>query len=200
MKVIYIRASSSKGYLRLGLSDGEKKNEYTVSESDYRDNGSPLVGDEIFDVEALLLSDMRYKARLCALRILSFGDNSESTLKRKLLARSISPQIASEICSEMVGLGYLDESRQLAKLIENEANVRLSGKRLIYRRLSAKGYSREATERVLSELISQGTVDFESSKRKLIDKKFPEGAPKKDILALLYKHGYYVTDFSGEEF
>ena len=127
MKVIYIRDSRSRGYLRIGLSDGEKKLEYTVSEKQYSELGSPLTGDEYSDVEALCECDMRYRAKLYALRILSFGDNSELALKRKLIARSVSPKIAAQTAAEMVGLGYVDEHRQLERLIENEVNQRLVG-------------------------------------------------------------------------
>ena len=198
MKVIYIRDSRSRGYLRIGISDGEKKLEYTVSESEYRALGALLVGDEVSDTEELRLCDMRYKARLYALRILSYGDNSFATLKRKLISKSISPSVATEICEEMTGLGYINESRQLEKLIENEVNVSLSGKRKIYRKLIFKGYKKEEIEGVLNDLISHGVVDFEKSKKKLISKKFPEGASDEQIRELLYKHGYTDSFTSGD--
>lgn len=190
MKVIYIRDSRSKGYLRIGFSDAEKKLEYTVSESEYRELGSLLVGDEISDTSMLELSDMRYRGRLCALRILSYGDNNVPTLKRKLISKSISPAVAEEICEEMLGRGYINETRQLEKLIENEANVRLSGKRKIFQKLLAKGYKKLDIEVVLDDLISHGIVDFEKSKRKLIEKKLPTDATEEQIRSLLYKNGY----------
>lgn len=198
MKVVYIRDSNSRGYLRIGISDGEKKKEYTVSESQYTELGSPLSGDVISDVSALEVCDMRYRGKLYALRILSFADNNAVTLKRKLIAKSISPAIASEICEEMIGLGYINENRQLEKLIENEINVKLSGRRKVLSKLLSKGYRREEVESVLDGLISAGTVDFELSKQRLIRKKFPDGATEKDIRNLLHKNGYTDFDFSGD--
>lgn len=199
MKVIYIRNSRSRGYLRIGISDGENKFEYTVSESEYRELGSLLSGDEVTDTEQLRLCDMRYKGRLYALRILSYGDNNRSTLKRKLVSKSIPHSIAEEICTEMVGLGYINEVRQLERLVENEINQKLSGKRKVFRKLLFSGYKKQEIERVLDSLISRRVVDFEKSKKKLIIKKYPQGASEEQIRSLLYKYGY--TDITlGEDY
>lgn len=191
MKVIYIRDSRSRGYLRIGLSDGEKKLEYTVSEKQYSELGSPLTGDEYSDIEALCECDMRYRAKLYALRILSFGDNSELALKRKLIARSVPPKIAAQTAAEMVGLGYVDEHRQLERLIENEVNQRLVGRGKLFPKLISKGFSRDKIESVLDELISHGIVDFEKNKRILIEKKLGASASEEEVRALLYKFGYH---------
>ena len=196
--MIYIRDSKSRGYLRIGVSfDGEKK-EYTLSESEYRGLGSPLIGDEISDTQELLACDMRYKAKLYALRILSYADNNVSSLKRKLISSSIPAEIAEQVCEQMVGLGYVNETRQLEKLIENEANVKLYGKRKIFQRLLAKGYAKKEIESVLSNLISHGIVDFEKTKEILINKRFPDGATRDEIRALLFKSGHSSDfDFDG---
>ena len=198
MKVIYIRDSRSRGYLRIGISDGSEKSEYTVSESEYRDLSSPLIGDEISDLSFLKLCDMRYRGKLYALRILSFGDNNEQTLRKKLISRSISADVAREICEQMVGLGYINEDRQLEKLIENEANVRLFGKKKILLRLLSKGYQRAQIEAAIERAVMSGAVDFEASRKKLIDKKFPSGASPEEIKALLYKSGYACTAADGD--
>lgn len=190
MKVIYIRDSRSRGYLRIGVSDGEQKIEYTVSEKEYRELGSPLTGDENLDIEALAECDIRYKAKLYALRILSFGDNSELALKRKLVARSIPSKIAAEVSAEMVGLGYVDEYRQLERLVENEVNVKLIGKEKLFPKLISKGFSREKIESVLEDLISHGIVDFDKNKRLLIEKKLGSDASEEEVRKLLYKFGY----------
>ena len=179
----------------MGFSDGEGKVEYTVSESDYRALGSLLVGDEAEDMESFRYSDMRYRAKLSALRILAYGDSNRVTLKRKLISKSIPADIASEVCDEMVGLGYVNEVRQLEKLIENEVNIKLSGRRKILAKLMAKGYKKGEIESVTDDLILHGIVNFEKSKQKLIKKKFPDGASEEEIRALLYKNGYYDGGF-----
>ena len=194
MKVIYIRDSKSRGYLKIGISDGDKKYEYTLSEAEYRECGSLLSGDEIFDTDTLKRCDMRYRAKLYALRILAFGDNNVQTLIRKLISRSISSDIAKEVATEMVGRGYIDEHRQLERLIEREVNTNLSGKEKLILKLASKGYHREEIESVLEEFVLSGAVDFEASKKKLISKKLGEGASAEDVRRLLCKYGYRIND------
>ena len=190
MKVIYIRDSKSKGYLRIGVGEGEEKKEYTVSESDYRMCGSLLVGDEVSDEEGLRLSDMRYRAKQSALRILAYGDNNESSLLRKLISKSIDANVAKEVVREMVSRGYINERRQLERLVQIEANTSLSGKRKIVCKLVAKGYKKGEICEVISDLISHGIVDFEKSKQKLLEKRLPEGASPEQVRVLLYRYGY----------
>ena len=190
MRVVYIRAPKERGHVRIGLSDGERKIEYTVSESDYRALGAPLVGDEICDLSPLSEADMRYRARLTALRILGYGDNNERTLIRKLIMKSVSVSVAKEIAEEMRSLGYINERRQLNRLIEHEVNLRLSGPRKVYSKLLQKGYRRGDIEEVLNDLISHGVVDFEDSKARLVKKRLPCDADEEEILRLLYNHGY----------
>lgn len=192
MKVVYVRNSTSRGYLKIGLSDGAEKYEYTVSLSQYEEIGSPARGEEIFDAEALKTYDMKYRATVYALRILSYGDNNTRALRDKLVSRSISFSVADEVVLEMKRLGYVDEKRQLERLIENEVNLKLSGPRKLYAKLVGKGYKKEDVESVLEDLISHGIVDFSKSKEKLIEKKLHTGASEEEIKALLYKYGYRV--------
>ena len=67
MKLIYVRAARSRGYLTLGFADGEgNKYSYTVSEADYAEIGSPLSGALIESgaLEFVRTSDERYRASL----------------------------------------------------------------------------------------------------------------------------------------
>ena len=190
MKVIYVRDSASRGYLRIGLSEDLEKYEYTVSLAQYEALGSPLCDEEFFELEAAKEYDMKYHATLHALKILSYGDNNIRTLRDKLLSRSVSSAVADEVCEEMVRLGYVDEHRQLERLIENEVSVKLSGRRKLYAKLIRKGYSKKDIDTVLEDLISRGTVDFTRSKERLIEKKLQQGASEEEKKALLYKYGY----------
>ena len=193
MTVIYIRPGNSKGYLRVGV-ESDKKYDFTVSESEYSACGSPLTGDNLtrdsFDL--LYSADMRYKARLKALRILSFGDNSELMLKRKLLAAGIKRDIIDGVVAEAVSLGYINAERQIKKLIINEVSYNLSGPRKIIPKLINKGYSKSDIEAAISQLVDTGEVDFEAAKARLIESKLPENADEEQIKKLLYKNGYYV--------
>ena len=187
MKVIYIRDSKSRGYLRIGVATGEEKTEYTLSEKEYRGELSLLVGDEVSEEQLLLLSeyDMKYRARLAALRILSYGDNNEKNICQKLTKKGIRAEIARETAREMVGLGYINERRQLERLVEKEVARELRGPRAVYMRLMKKDIYE-----VISDLISHGIIDFEKSKQNLIEKKLPAGSGEEDIKKLLYKFGY----------
>ncbi len=191
MTVIYIKEAGAKGYLRVGIAQEGEKYSFTVSESEYREAGSPLTRDnltrEAFNI--LQYADMRYKAKLKALRILSYGDNSEGMLKRKLCMSGIKREIAEEIVCECVRLGYINADRQLEKLIINEVNIRCSGMGKIIPKLISKGYMRSDIERVAGVLAERGEIDFDEAKARLISK-LPEDASDEEIKKTLYKNGY----------
>lgn len=194
MKVKAVRAGKSQGYLTVIIVDGDERYSYTVSECDYLEAGSPRPGDEPDGdtISALAYSDEVYRARLSALRILSYADNNERTLVRKLVTRGISHSLATEVAHEMVGRGYIDEERQLERLILAEANRNLIGPHRIKAKLSAKGYSGSQIDEVIGRLVSSGEIDFERSRALLIEKKLTRGATDEEIKKLLYKNGYSV--------
>lgn len=194
MKVIFIREARSRGYIRIGISDEEQKHDLTVSESDYREAGSPLSMDEV-DADTLYLlkdSDMRYRAELYALRILSFSDNNEKTLLRKLISRGIRADIAADIAHSMVSRGYINEKRQLSLIITEEVNRRLTGPHKLRPKLISKGYSSADIDFEISRLLRSKEIDFERSKKLLIEKKLPPDSNEEEIKKLLYKNGYDI--------
>lgn len=191
MVVAYIK-DGERGYLRLGVSDGDKKYTFTISQKEYREIGEVRPRDEISAeiFEFLTHSDMRYKARLRALRILSYGDNSERMLKRKLFAAGVSRDIIDEVTEEMLSLGYVNAERQIARLVINEVTLHSYGPRKIIPKLISKGYDKSTVDRVISSLIQSGEVDFHSSREKLLLTKLPEDATEEEKNKLLYKYGY----------
>lgn len=194
MKVTYIRPGKSKGYLTVGLSDGAEKHSFTVSECDYTEAGSPRPGD-VADVDlvgALKHSDEVYRAHLYALRILSYADNNERTLVRKLISRGISAPLATDVAHEMVSRGYINEQSQLERLVLTEANRNLSGPRKIRAKLQSKGFSGGDIDEVIDRLTDSGEIDFKRSGELLIEKKLTRGATNEEIKQLLYKNGYNI--------
>lgn len=191
MKVHYIKSAGSKGYLRIGI-ESDAQTALTVSESEYRDLGSPAVGDSLTDlqIEAIRRADMLYRARLKALRILSYGDNSERMLARKLYAAGIKRDIIESVVSEMVSLGYINSVRQLESLITDEVNLHLRGPLKIIPKLVSKGYSRSDIEWVIAELEAGGIIDFDSAKEKLVSTKLSPDADEEEIKKILYRNGY----------
>ncbi|MBE6644325.1 MAG: hypothetical protein E7612_02975 [Ruminococcaceae bacterium] len=194
MTVIYVRDSKSRGYLRLGVESDGKKQDFNISESEYREIGSPKTQDNLTrdSFDALFTADMRYRARLKALHILSYGDNSERMLARKLKIAGINSDIISEVVREMLSLGYINSRRQIEKLVLNEVNLHNVGPLKIIPKLVAKGYLKFEISDVIDELSARGEIDFEESKARLIESRLGTDAEDGEIKKLLYQNGYFV--------
>ena len=194
MKVANVRPGKSKGYITVVISSDGDRQSFNISECDYAEAGSPRPSDTVDSdmLSVLRRSDEEYRARLYALRILSYADNNERTLVRKLVSRGISSSLAAEVAREMVSRGYIDERRQLERLILAEANRNLTGPRKIRLKLAAKGYSPEDIDVTIERLSESGEIDFERSSELLIEKKLTRGATDEEIKKLLYKNGYSI--------
>ena len=181
-----------KGYLAITVSGRGENKLYTVRETVYIDIGSPCRGEELSDetLAILIRADEYYRAKRAALSILSYGDNNERTLHTKLRARSISDEIASEVVCEMVSLGYINESRQLERIITDEANRRLQGPRKLIPKLLSKGYSMSDIRQTLERLVDSGEVDFDKNRELLLDKLLGSVRDTEQVKKLLFKYGY----------
>ena len=190
-----MRPARSRGYITVTLvmPDGEKES-LTVSEEDYSAACSPMARDEI-DARAYLIlksSDEYYRARLSALKMLSYGDNNKAALVRKLTAKGIGYECADAVAREMISLGYIDEKKQLLSIVSKEANINLSGPRKIRAKLTSKGYKTSDIAGAIAALIKTGDIDFERSAELLVSKKLTRGADDDEKKALLYKNGYDI--------
>ena len=192
MKLSFVKASRSKGYLVLGLIDSGEKHIYTVSESAYSEMGSPYPPCEIDGgmLESICFADECYRAKSIALRLLSYADNNERSLITKLVSRGIGREVARDTVAEMIKLGYVNEKRQLERLILKEANGSLAGPKKLIPKLMAKGYSRADIDSVIDMLCEAGEIDFQKNKEELIAKKVTRGATEEEISTILYKNGY----------
>ena len=144
MKVIYVKEAASGGYLKIGiLSDGERRS-FVLSTEQYKEIGEISVGDFVTrdTLSSLEYCDTQYRATLKAMRILSYGDNSEVMLKRKLKLAGFSSDTIEEVTDKMLSLGYINVTRQLDRLISVAVNTNNLGKRKIIPKLIAKGYRR----------------------------------------------------------
>ena len=192
MKLSFVKASRSKGYLVLGLIDSGEKHIYTVSESAYSEMGSPYPPCEIDGgmLESICFADECYRAKSIALRLLSYADNNERSLITKLVSRGIGREVARDTVAEMIKLGYVNEKRQLERLILKEANGSRAGPKKLIPKLMAKGYSRADIDSVIDMLCEAGEIDFQKNKEELIAKKVTRGATEEEISTILYKNGY----------
>ena len=192
MKLSFVKESRSKGYLVLGLIDSGEKHIYTVSEAAYSEIGSPYPPCEIDGgmLESICFADECYRAKSIALRLLSYADNNERSLITKLVSRGIGREVACDTVAEMIKLGYVNEKRQLERIILKEANGSLAGPKKLIPKLMAKGYSRADIDSVIDMLCEAGEIDFQKNKEELIAKKVTRGATEEEISAILYKNGY----------
>ena len=196
MKLAFVKNSTSKGYLVLGITDGDNKHIYTVSDSVYVEIGTPSRGEEIDGgvFESICYADECYRATATALRLLSYSDNNERTLIAKLLSRGIGKEAAQSAVNEMVRLGYIDEQRQLERLVLREANESLVGPKKLIPKLISKGYSRSDINSVIERLSDSGELDFDENRARLIEKNTARGATDEQIKKILFKKGYTVSE------
>ena len=190
-KIIYIKESKTKGYLVIGIKDGEDKTPLTVNAAAYADIGSPALGEELDPdtLEALTKENQRFLALKKALYLLSFSDNSERNLRYKLMRAGYPRDVVDFAVSEVLRLGYINEQRQLERLILSEANSKLFGPKKIISRLVAKGYSPGDVRVAIEALSDSGEVDFDLNRTRLLEK-LPDGYSDEDMYKLLYKYGY----------
>lgn len=189
-KILYIKEGVSKGRVLIGVDDGEDVKALSVTESTYLAIGAPTRYTELLqrDLDSLITEDERYRAMKKAVSILAASDKSSYTLKMKLYQAGFSRESADEAVNECIGRGYIDEDRQLRRLIEREANESLRGRFYIKRKLVSKGYRGADIDRIINELTDIGEVDFDANFERLAEKK---GALDDEArLALKYKFGY----------
>ena len=193
-RVTYVKSGPADGSLYIGLvSDGAREKLY-ISNTEYARCGAPAIGEEISEEVYYRMArfDEYHKAKKKALSILSYADNNQKNLIRKLRIAGFSQDLAEMITREMVSLGYVDERSQLRRLILAEANERLQGPNKILAKLTAKGYSAYDVRQVMQSLVDEGEISFKANAYRLIEKKLPKDATADEKKTLLYKNGYKI--------
>lgn len=193
-EVLYVKPSREKGRLTVGLETEGERHTYSVSESVYHLVGEPQSGEELDDdgFEILYADDEKFRAMKKALSLLSYADNNKRTLYLKLVRAGFSRGAVSFAVGECVRLGYIDERRQLTRIICREANGALRGRRVIRQRLVSKGYSPEDIDDILDDLLRTGEIDFSSNFERLCEKRGAKTDEERG--ALMYKFGYREGD------
>ena len=183
-----IKNSNVKGYLKLEIDTGEGERCFVLSDGQYDALGRLAPCDEISEEDFSLISsgDEYNRAKKKALNILSFGDNSERELLLKLSRGGFSRSVRETVLSEMKNLGYINEERQLMRLVETEATSKLHGPKKITARLSAKGYHADKIKEIMRRLEIERIIDFSEIKQKLIADVSDEEQRRK----ILYKSGF----------
>lgn len=189
-KIMYVKNGTAKGRLILGIETDAGLSAYSVSEAMYLSLGSPPRFFEISerDLQDVIFEDERYRAMKKAVNILAASDKSAYMLMSKLIHAGFSKDAAKEAVDECRRRGYIDEARQLERLVEREANASLRGRFYIKRKLVAKGYSSADIDRAIRELTERGEVDFDANFEALVNKK--AATSEEERRALMYKYGY----------
>jgi SOS response regulatory protein OraA/RecX len=101
---------------------------------------------------------------------------------------------ADEVIADMLREGYINERRQLERLIESEVKRNLIGPKKLIPKLLAKGFSRTDINDALDALAADGVIDFSEAKRQLVMKKLGDSPDSEEVKKLLYKHGFSHSD------
>ena len=190
----FVREIKDSRLLLLGLAGEGESARYTVNYSLYEELGSPSAGEELDEgqISAIICADEYIRAKKKALSILAYADNNKKNLGAKLYRAGFGRETVASVVAEMESLGYIDERRQLERIILSEANQRLRGPRKIIPALVAKGYSSTDVGGVMRALVDAGEIDFSENAKALIAKKLPEGTDSEEKKKLLYKNGFII--------
>ena len=192
LKILSVRTKEKGSPLVILTAEEEgKKIKYTITEGTYRKIGCPLSG-EIVDEDSIAIitkEDEERRALAKALSLLGYTDNNERQLLRKLVLSGFSREAARYAIEECVRLGYIDEEKQLERLVLKYYGE-LLGPKKIMAKLISKLYTRGAISRAIQDLTERGEIDFRESKKALLRDKLPEGASYEEKYKLLSRYGY----------
>ena len=127
-----------------------------------------------------------------ALSLLSYADNNRRTLYTKLVRQGYDRNIATQVVEECVSLGYINEIRQIERIILSEVNISLRGEGYVVKKLISKGYNTEDIRICMSKLTENGEINFADSFSRLCQKR--GAADDEEKKALAYKFGYKNYD------
>lgn len=188
--IVFVKSNPARKRVQIGIDDGGETTVLKVRESTYSSLGAPTRGSEITDgaLESLRADDELLRAYARAVSWLADADRSRYELKKKLLQLGIRHEIADTVLDKCEQYGYLDEERQLERLVEREANRKLRGRYYIRRKLASKGYRTSAIDRVTDLLVERGEIDFGANLERLAEKRGV--SDETELAALRYRYGY----------
>ena len=196
-RVLRVSAVDIHGNLRLSVEEehfaGNTRRTLRLSQRRYEALGSPVAGERLDDemLAALAEAEGEIRALSKAESLLAYGDNSANGLCRKLRQRGYSQENAEAAVAHVLQKGYIREGEQAYRLVVAAANRKCWGPRRIVADLSHKGYPAETVRRAIAQAESEGEIDFEESKKALLQKKFGEEQPSPlDRRRVLYQYGY----------
>ena len=189
-EIAYVKEGSAKGRVTIGIDDDGDVRDYSVTIATYSAIGSPGRYSSISerDIDAIIAEDERYRAMKRAVSILAASDKSVYNVRLRLRQLGFSSESVESAVNECLARGYIDEARQLRRMVEKEANESLRGRYYIKRKLMGRGYRLADIDRAISALIDDGELDFKANFECLVEKKGAQGEEERRKLA--YKYGY----------
>ena len=189
--ILYVKLDDKRKRVIVGVEgDDNGVSTLDISASTYASVGSPERGACISErnLSDMIFEDEAYRALKKSISYLSASDKSRYELRSKLLAAGFSREACDLAIERCLDRGYIDEARQIERLVEREANYKLKGKYHIKRKLASKGYSSSDVERAIARLVEAGEIDFAANFEALAEKR---GAFDEESRAILkYKFGY----------
>ena len=191
-RIIYIKDVKDKKLITLGIEHEGVSVRYFINYALYVKLGRPVKNEDISSraVDEIKYCDELYRARKKALGYLALADNNSRELALKLKRAGFCRDVADEVTREMVELGYINEARQLERLITREAQTKLSGPRKICARLAAKGYALSDIKTAMRALTESGELDFDAVKEELLIRKLADPSDTEEKKKILYKYGF----------
>lgn len=146
-------------------------------------------------IEELKDRDQLEKTKSYALYLLTYGDNTEKTLKDKLLMKGFSEDNIIDAIDYCKSYGYIDDKSYAERFIRDKVNLNKYGSKKIKSQLIEKGISKDLIEDVLD---LDGDLEYENAKnlaaKKLSSyKNLDSIVIKRRLSGFLYRRGY---DFS----
>ena len=198
MTVQLIKAEKRKHFIAVHVlmtsDSGFESRELILPPSVWNDTGYEVPCEISTDeMDELFRYEEYYHAYEKALSILSYGDNSAASLKRKLKLKGFSDGAIIYASRAMKAHGYINDAEILNEKVLYLANEKLHGRRRIISELTAKGFLRHDIEGALERC--DALISFPKNKRRLIEKKYgkTEGFSAEEIVkikAFLYRNGY----------
>lgn len=134
-------------------------------------------------------NDLKDRACKFALSSLSHSDSSKKALYKKLILRGFDSEAANAALDYVISFGYINEKEQIKRIAVDMCTRHNVGKRKIYLRLLSKGYTDSDIKSVLSELMENGSLDFDLARERLLSK-YPDDISGEEKHKILYKNGF----------
>ncbi len=146
-------------------------------------------------IDEVILAEKQSKANNYALRLLGYRARSEHEIRSRLRLKGYEDPIIDNVVRFLKKYGYIDDYVFTIALVNDEINLKQSGKGLIKQKLFQKGVKREIIQKVLDETIDddksyQACMNLAKKKLNTTYRDDTETVKTRKITAFLQRKGY----------